>query len=39
MVLLDDSLQKLYSMGRIDRETALEHAFDRKALDMRLGGG
>ena len=39
MLLLDDSLLKLYSSGRITRETALEHSFDRKSLEMRMGGG
>lgn len=39
MALMDDSLLELYRSGRIAKETALEHAFDRKALTLRLGGG
>lgn len=39
MVLLDDSLLDIYRAGKITKECALEHAFDRKALEVRLGGG
>ncbi len=39
MVLMDDSLLDLYRGGRIDKETALERSFDRKALQLRMGGG
>ncbi len=38
MQLMDDSLLDLYRAGRISLEIAREHAFDRKALDQRLGG-
>ncbi|MBL9076522.1 MAG: type IV pilus twitching motility protein PilT [Planctomycetes bacterium] len=38
MVLMDDFLLELYRSGRIAKEIALEHAFDRKALTLRLGG-
>ncbi|MFK7741884.1 MAG: type IV pilus twitching motility protein PilT [Planctomycetota bacterium] len=39
MVLMDDCLLDLYREGRIDQEVALERAFDRKALQLRMGGG
>tara|TARA_R110002072_G_scaffold228234_11_gene385364 strand:+ start:63121 stop:64167 length:1047 start_codon:yes stop_codon:yes gene_type:complete len=39
MMLMDDSLLDLYREGRIDKETALERAFDEKALLLRMGGG
>jgi len=39
MVLMDDSLLELWRSGRITKETALEHAFDKKALAVRVGGG
>ena len=39
MVLLDDSLLELYRSGKITRDCALEHSFDRKSLEARLGGG
>jgi Tfp pilus assembly ATPase PilU len=39
MQLMDDSLLDLYRQGRIDKEVALEHAFDKKALLLRMGGG
>ncbi len=39
MVLMDDFLLDLYRSGRVDRDTALERAFDRKALLTRMGGG
>jgi len=39
MVLMDDCLLDLYREGRIDKEVALERAFDRKALLTRMGGG
>ena len=39
MVLMDDCLLELYREGRIDRETAMERAFDKKSLATRLGGG
>lgn len=39
MVLMDDSLMDLWRSGRIDKETALEHAFDKKAFAVRIGGG
>ena len=35
---MDDSLLDLWRSGRIDRETALERAFDRKTLAARVGG-
>ena len=38
-VLLDDSLMELYRSGRVDKTTLLERAFDRKAVESRLGGG
>jgi hypothetical protein len=37
--MLDDSLLDLYRSGRITKEVMLESAFDRKALETRLGGG
>jgi twitching motility protein PilT len=39
MMLMDDSLLDLYREGRIDQKTALERAFDEKALLLRMGGG
>lgn len=39
MVLMDDSLLDLFRGGRIDKEVALERAFDRKAFAARLGMG
>ncbi|MBL8724371.1 MAG: PilT/PilU family type 4a pilus ATPase [Planctomycetes bacterium] len=39
MVLMDDFLLELYRGGRIEKEVALERAFDRKALALRMGGG
>ncbi|MFT4842090.1 MAG: twitching motility protein PilT [Planctomycetota bacterium] len=39
MMLMDDSLLDLYREGRIDQDTALERAFDEKALKLRMGGG
>ena len=39
MVLMDDFLLDLFREGRIDKETALERAFDRKSLATRLGVG
>jgi twitching motility protein PilT len=39
MVLLDDSLLDLYRAGRITKEIAVEHAFDKKGLLTRMGGG
>ncbi len=39
MVLMDDFLLDLWRGGRIDKEVALERAFDRKALLTRMGGG
>jgi twitching motility protein PilT len=38
-VLLDDSLLEHYQSGRITKETLLDRAFDRKSLEVRLGGG
>ena len=38
MLLMDDCLLELYSEGRLDKETALERAFDRKSLASRMGG-
>ena len=38
MVLMDDSLLELYRAGRITKETAIEHSFDRKAMHVRMGG-
>ncbi|MEQ1634627.1 MAG: PilT/PilU family type 4a pilus ATPase [Planctomycetota bacterium] len=37
MVLMDDHLMELYREGRIQKDTALEHAFDRKTMATRLG--
>ena len=39
MVLMDDFLLELWRSGRVDKEIALERAFDRKALLLRMGGG
>jgi twitching motility protein PilT len=39
MMLMDDSLLELYRSGRITKETALEHSFDKKSLSVRIGGG
>lgn len=39
MVLMDDFLLDLFRAGRLDKETALERAFDRKSLATRLGVG
>jgi twitching motility protein PilT len=39
MQLLDDSLLDLWRSGRIKREDALERAFDRAAMDAKMGGG
>ncbi|MBM4062684.1 MAG: type IV pilus twitching motility protein PilT [Planctomycetes bacterium] len=39
MVQMDDSLLELWRGGRITKETALEQAFDRKAMVLRMGGG
>jgi twitching motility protein PilT len=39
MVLMDDFLLDLYRSGRVEREVALERAFDRKSLLTRMGGG
>jgi len=39
MCLLDDSLLELYRSGRISKEVLLEHCFDRRGLEQRLGGG
>ena len=36
--LLDESLLELYRSGRVDKSTLLEHAFDRKSMESRLGG-
>ncbi|MBK8101266.1 MAG: type IV pilus twitching motility protein PilT [Planctomycetes bacterium] len=38
MVLMDDFLMDLYRQGRITRERLLEHAFDKKAMHVKLGG-
>jgi twitching motility protein PilT len=38
MVLMDDFLTELWRSGRITKEVALEHAFDKKALSARVGG-
>ena len=38
MLLMDDCLLDLYNEGRLDRETTLERAFDRKSLASRMGG-
>jgi twitching motility protein PilT len=37
MALMDDSLLDLWRAGRITKETALERAFDRKAMATRMG--
>lgn len=37
MTLMDDSLTDLWRAGRITKEEALERAFDRKALAVRMG--
>ncbi len=39
MVLMDGHLRELYQEGRITKETAIEHAFDRKDMATRLGAG
>ena len=39
MVLMDDFLLDLWRGDRIDKETALERSFDKKALAVRMGGG
>ena len=39
MLLMDDCLLDLYRAGRIDKQVALERAFDQKALALRMGGG
>lgn len=39
MVLMDDFLLELWRQGRLTKEVALERAFDRKALQLRMGGG
>ncbi len=39
MVLMDDFLLDLYREGRVTKETALEHCFDRKTMVVRVGGG
>ncbi|MFY9343563.1 MAG: PilT/PilU family type 4a pilus ATPase [Planctomycetota bacterium] len=39
MMLMDDSLLDLWRAGRITKEVALEHAFDRKGFAVRMGGG
>ncbi len=39
MTLMDDSLIDLWRSGRIKKEDALERAFDRKAMELRMGGG
>jgi twitching motility protein PilT len=36
---LDDSLLEHYRSGRISKDLLLEHAFDKKSLEARLGGG
>lgn len=38
-MLLDDSLLEHYRSGRISKEMMMERAFDRKAIEARLGGG
>jgi hypothetical protein len=35
---MDDFLLDLWRGGRLAKETALEHSFDRKALAVRMGG-
>ena len=39
MMLMDDYLLDLYREGRIDQETAIGRAFDKKGLMTRMGGG
>jgi twitching motility protein PilT len=39
MVLMDDFLLDLWRAGRVTKEVALERAFDRKGLVVRMGGG
>ena len=39
MLLMDDCLLDLWREGRVDKEVALERAFDKKALATRMGGG
>jgi twitching motility protein PilT len=39
MMLMDDSLLEHYRSGRITKEIALEHCFDKKAMLLRMGGG
>jgi twitching motility protein PilT len=39
MLLMDDCLLDLWRSGRISKEVALERAFDRKGLAVRMGGG
>ena len=39
MVLMDDFLLDLFRQGRITKDMALERAFDRKGLLLRMGGG
>ena len=39
MVLMDMHLRELYQEGRITKECAIEHAFDRKDMATRIGGG
>jgi len=38
MVLMDDFLLDLWRAGRIAKEMAIEQAFDKKSLTMRMGG-
>jgi twitching motility protein PilT len=38
MVTMDDFLLDLWRGGRLSKEVTLEHAFDRKALALRMGG-
>ena len=37
LISVDDHLMELYREGRITKDTALEHAFDRKTMATRLG--
>ena len=39
MALMDDSLLELYRGGRITKDAMLEHSFDRRGLESRLGAG
>ncbi len=39
MTQMDDSLLDLYRDGRITKDAVLERAFDRKAIQDRMGGG